>query len=218
MGGFGRQSAGGGGGGLYGGGGGGTATDFFEAAEGGGGGGSNLAPAGGTSAVAALGAQPSVTITYNTPVTAGTGPAPSSTVLSPSLAATPPAGSSVASAAVPADVAIIGAGHTVAVHGKIALVPITCRLAASCTGVIDLQSRAYNSSAGGVVYTHTNYTITAGKTATVAMALGKAGMKLLGQPKHARAFLYIHPSGGLPAGTPFVGGEVLLVLRHPHRP
>ncbi len=231
----GGRGGGAGGGGLWGGGQGGEDTGSnacCTAGGGGGGGGSNLVPAGGTSAVAALGAQPSVTITYNTSVTAEappappeappapseTAPAPSVALLNPGLAATPPPASSVASAVVPADVKIIGAGDVIAVHGKMALVSIACRSASSCTGVVDLQSRAYNSSGGGVVYAHTNYTIAAGRTATVAMALGKAGMKLLGQPKHAHAFLYIHPSGGLPAGTPFVGGEVLLALRHPHRP
>ena len=68
--------AGGGGGGLYGGGGGSEpfgSVAAHTAGGAGGGGGSNFVPAGGTSAVAASGAQPSVTITYNTSVTAECG-------------------------------------------------------------------------------------------------------------------------------------------------
>ena len=94
---------------------------------------------------------------------------------------------------------------------------IACRSAVACTGIVDLQSRAYNSSGGGVVDAHTHYTIVAGKTTTVDMALGKTAMKLLSHHGHARAFLYIHPSGGLPVGTLYVGGKVLLVLHDRHR-
>jgi hypothetical protein len=133
-----------------------------------------------------------------------------------SAALTPPPAASVASAAIPADVEIIGAGDTIAVHGKTALVSITCRLAASCTGVVDLRSFAYNTS-GGLVYSRKQYTIPAGKTTTVLMVLAKAGRKLLSHGTHASAYLYLHPSGGLPAGTPYVGGEILLVLHDRHR-
>jgi hypothetical protein len=215
-------NGGGGGGGLYGAGGGGG-TAWFEAGAAGGGGGSNLVPAGGTSAVAALGAQPSVTITYNTPVTveapqapSGTAPASPTGVLDSGLSVTQPPASSVTSAVVPAEVEIIGAGDTVAVHGRMAVVSVTCRLAVSCTGVVDLQSFAYDAS-GGLVYARTRYTIPAGKTVTVVMALGKAGRKLLRKHKHARAYLYLHPSGGLPAGTLYVGGEIRLTPHYRHR-
>ena len=204
-------NGGGGGGGLYGGGGGGG-TALFEAGAGGGGGGSNLVPAGGTSAVAALGAQPFLTVTYNTSVTSGAGPQPPTSVLGSGVATTPPPASNVTSTLVPADVAIIGAGHTVAVHGKTALVAITCRSAASCTGMLALQARAYGTGAG-VVYAQTRYTIAGGETRTVAMFLGKTAMELLSHHKHARAYLYVHPSGRLPAGTPYVGGEIELAPR-----
>ncbi len=57
----------------------------------------------------------------------------------------------------------------------------------------------------------------AGETTTVAMSLVKTGMKLLSHHKHARAYLYLHPSGGLPAGTAYVGGEILLALNRRQR-
>ncbi len=150
-------------------------------------------------------------------VTIGADPAPPGALLSQGLAAAPPPASSVASAVIPADVEIIGTGNTIAVHGKTAIVSITCRVGASCTGVVDLQSLAYDAS-GGLVYASTRYTIPAGKTMTVAITLGKAGRKLLRQHKHARAYLYLHPSGGLPVGTLYVGGEILLTAHHGHRP
>lgn len=208
-------NGGGGAGGLYGGGGGGG-TALFEAGAAGGGGGSNLLPAGGTSAVAAVGTAPFLTITYNTSVTAGAGSQPPSPVLGPGVATTPPPASNVASALVPADVAIIGAGHTVAVHGRTALVAITCQSASSCTGMVALQSHAHNTG-GGVVYAQTRYAIAGGETMTVAMSLRKTAMKLLSRHKHARAYLYVHPSGGLPAGTQYVGGEIQLARRDAQR-
>jgi hypothetical protein len=211
-------NGGGGGGGLYGGGGGGG-TALFEAGAGGGGGGSNLLPAGGMSAVAVLGVQPSVTITYDTPVTAGPGPALPNALLSQEIATTSAPPSNVVGTAVPvvpADVAIVGAGDTVAVHGKTALVSITCRSAAPCTGAVDLQSRAYGSS-GQVVFARTRFTIGSRETAIVALALRKAGRQLLRHHKRAPAYLYLHPSGGLPAGTLYIGGKIQLTLRDTRR-
>ena len=87
--------------------------------------------------------------------------------------------------------------------------PITCQSAAPCTGVVGLQSHAHNRD-GGVVYAQTRYTIAAGKTMIVTMALRKSAMKLLSHHKYARAYLYLHPSRGLPAGTQYVGGEIQL--------
>ncbi len=49
------------------------------------------------------------------------------------------------------------------------------------------------------------------------MFSSKTAMKLLGHHKHARAYLYLHPSGGLPAGTLYLGGEILLALHDGHR-
>ena len=209
-------NGGGGGGGRYGGGGGGG-TQMFTAGAAGGGGGSNLVPVGGTSAVAVIGAQPSVTVTYDMLMMAGPDPAPANALLSQGIATTSPPPSSVARAAVPAappGVAIIGDGDTVAVHGKSALVPVTCRSAAPCTGSVDLQSRAYDSG-GQVLYAHIRFTIGSRKRVVLALALRKAGRKLLNHHKHAPAYLYVHPTGGLPAGTPYVGGKVQLALRDP---
>jgi len=106
---------------------------------------------------------------------------------------------------------MIGTGNTVAVRGRTALVPITCRSTAPCTGVAELQSRAYDGGAG-VVYAHTPFTIRSGKTMILAVALRKAGRRLLRRDKRARAYLYLRPSDGLPAGTLYVGGEIELTL------
>ncbi len=153
-------------------------------------------------------------------------PPPSGTLLSSGLASTPiPAGGAAtvpgaatgSRAATPPDVEIVGTGNTIAVHGKVAIVPITCRFATPCTGVVALQSFAYNARKG-LAYAHTRYTIPAGREMTVALPLGKIGMALLTHSKHVRAYLYLHPSGGLPADTPFVGGEVLLAMPGRHRP
>src|ERR1700722_3049131 len=202
-------NGGGGGGGLYGGGGGGG-TQMFTAGAAGGGGGSNLVPAGGTSAVSALGAQPSITITYNAPVAAGTGT--TTLVQGTGTTSPPPLNVSAAKPIVGANVAISGSGDVVAVHGKTALLPITCRSAAACSGVVDLQSRPYGSG-GQVLYAHTHYAIPPGKTVVLALALRTAARKLLSHHKHAPAYLYLHPSGGLPAGTRYVGGKIQLTLR-----
>jgi hypothetical protein len=216
-------NGGGGGGGLYGGGGGGG-TQMFTAGAAGGGGGSNLVPAGGTSAVAALGAQPSVTISYDlpatpSPVAPNPGAAPNVLLSHEIATASPPPSNAVSApvpAAVPAGVAIIGAGDTVAVHGRTALVPITCRSTALCTGTIDLQSHAYDSG-GQDVYAHARFAIGSRKTVILALALRKAGRQLLLHHKRASAYLYLHPSGGLPVGTLYVGGRVHLTLRDTRR-
>ncbi len=128
-------------------------------------------------------------------------------VLAPQLAS---------SAWMPSDVTMIGAGDTIVVHGDMAVVPIKCRSAVFCTGVADIQSGVYSTRAD-VIYAHTRYTISAGRTTVVLVALGNAGMKLVSHGKRGQAYLYLHPSGGLPAGTLFVGGEIQLVVHGRHR-
>jgi Galactose oxidase, central domain len=161
--------------------------------------------------VAAPGA-PAPTPTPGTPAPIPTpGPPVSTAIHAPQS----PATLNLTRAVVPTDVRIIGAGDTVAVHGNKAVVPITCRSTSACTGVVDLQSRAYSSAASST-YSHAHYAIAAGRTTAVTLTLGGSAMGALARHKRERAYLYIHPSTGLPAGTLYVGGEVRLVLRAIH--
>ena len=107
-------------------------------------------------------------------------------------------------------VEILGSGHDIVVRRGFASVPVTCSAETTCTGTVELQSRAYDSKLAGVVYGRSDYTVHAGKTVRVKVRMDKAGTSLFDRRARPQAYVYVHPSAGLPAGTAFIGGKVSL--------